>query len=257
MTDLVLHQFVYSHFNDKVRWALDRKQLDHRRVTYLPGPHAPAIRRLSGQTQTPVLVVDGHALSGSAAIIDRLEQLHPPPALYPQDAAARAEALRWQARLDAELGPAARTVLFSALIREPDYLCQFFAEGKPAMKRFFYRRSFPLARALMARGNGVNPEGVRRASATAAVWLDRVAAAVSETGYCVGDTFSVADLTAATLLAPLGKPLSPDMCRPEPMPGAVEDLLGQFAHHPAIIWMQHMYQHHRSSAVAVQSVVAA
>ena len=44
---VTLHQFRYSHFNEKVRWALDFKGIAHERVSELPGPHrarAQAVR---------------------------------------------------------------------------------------------------------------------------------------------------------------------------------------------------------------------
>jgi hypothetical protein len=49
MDELTLHQFLYSHFNEKARWALDHKGIPHQRRAYLPGPHRPAMQRLSGQ----------------------------------------------------------------------------------------------------------------------------------------------------------------------------------------------------------------
>ena len=76
-SDLVLHMFPASHYNEKARWALDWKGLPHRRVPYLPGPHAPQIQRLTGQTATPVLVTNGRAIAGSAQIIDALESAYP------------------------------------------------------------------------------------------------------------------------------------------------------------------------------------
>jgi len=59
---LELHQFPYSPFNEKVRWALAFKGLEHRRINYMPGPHMRSIRKLSGQTTTPVLCMDGDAI---------------------------------------------------------------------------------------------------------------------------------------------------------------------------------------------------
>jgi hypothetical protein len=50
-----LHQFLGSHFNEKARWGLDWKCAPHRRVSHLPGPHMLKIRRMTGQTATPVL----------------------------------------------------------------------------------------------------------------------------------------------------------------------------------------------------------
>src|SRR5262245_66603262 len=84
-TALVLHQFVGSHFNEKARWALDWKGLPHRRRTYFPGPHAPAMLRLSGQRTTPVLVIDGEVIAGSAAILAALEERFPEGPILPTD----------------------------------------------------------------------------------------------------------------------------------------------------------------------------
>jgi glutathione S-transferase len=44
---LELHQFPSSHFNEKARWALDYKGLEHSRLNYLPGPHMRPIKKLS------------------------------------------------------------------------------------------------------------------------------------------------------------------------------------------------------------------
>jgi len=83
--DLVLHMFPASHFNEKARWGLDWKGLPHARVAYLPGPHGPQLRRLSGQAQTPVLVMRGRVIPGSARILDELERAFPQRPLYPEE----------------------------------------------------------------------------------------------------------------------------------------------------------------------------
>lgn len=80
--DLVLYQFAFSHFNEKVRWALDWKGLDSDRHNLFPGFHARKTKALSGTTQTPILVVDGESVPGSTAILHRLEEIRPEPALF-------------------------------------------------------------------------------------------------------------------------------------------------------------------------------
>ncbi len=243
---IVLHQFEFSHFNDKARWALDFKGIEHRRESYLPGPHMFFIRRLSGQAQTPVLAVDNEVIPGSAAIIDRLERDFPLPSLYPEDASLRQEALALQARFDEEVGPATRTVIFSRLIDEEDYLCSMFGRAAAPLKRTIYRASLPLAKPMIAKGNGtVDPENVRRCFALTEATLDEVAERTAATGYMVGDRFSVADLTAAALLAPLVNPSHPDMARPQPVPDSVATLVAGYAGHPAVAWVNRMYAEHR------------
>lgn len=243
---LTLHQFAFSHFNEKARWALDYKQLPHHRETYLPGPHMPAIRRLSGQSQTPVLDLDGRIIHGSAAIIDALENYAPLPSLYPEDARHRDEALVLQHRFDESAGPAIRTVVFVALIDDADYLCRMFSSSKSRIKQWAYRATFPLARPLIAKGNGVDdPTNVARCQRVTEEILTEVANRTSETGYLVGDSFSVADLAAASLIAPLADVQHPDMKRPTPFGEAYASLLARYAQHPAIEWVSRMYALHR------------
>ncbi|MEM8766891.1 MAG: glutathione S-transferase family protein [Pseudomonadota bacterium] len=243
---ITLHQFAFSHFNEKARWALAFKGIEHQRETYLPGPHMGAVRKLSGQTSTPVLEADGEVVAGSAAIIDYLERSQPTPALYPELVEERAAALELQTHFDAEVGPAVRTALFSALVEEGGYLCQMFAGSKGLPKRVAYRALFPLARGLIAKGNGVtDPETVEGAFAGTRKALDTIAARTAATGYCVGQAFTVADLTVAALFAPIAQVKHLDMKRPEPMPERVQAVIAQFADHPAVAWVQQIYARHR------------
>ena len=149
------------------------------------------------------------------------------------DSAGVAAANEVVRHFDAVVGPAVRTALFSVLIDEPAYLCGMFATGKSALKRALYRLSFPLARPLMAKGNGVDSaESIARAFEVCAGTLDTVAERVKGTGYLVGDRFTVADLTAAALLAPLCDPAVEDMRRPAPRPPAMDDFLSRWQAHP-------------------------
>ncbi len=243
---LELHQFPYSHFNEKVRWALAYKGLEHRRINYLPGPHMPAIRKLSGQTQTPVLRIDGEPLAGSAQIIERLEQIAPDPALYPAEPKARAEALQLQNRLDAELGPNIRRALFSVMVDEGAYTCRMFSEGKSLAVRLAYRASYPLAKGLIKKGNGVTDQAsIDRAYELTAAIFDDIAERVADTGYLVGENFSIADLTAAALMAPAVNPGDCEMTRPEPMPESIRRFLARWADHPGSAWVRAIYAKHR------------
>jgi glutathione S-transferase len=247
---VVLHQFLSSHFNEKVRWALDWKGVAHRRESHLPGLHAAPLRRLSGQTQTPVLVLDGEVIAGSARILDALERRFPARPLFPHGA-ARERALQIQQRFDREVGPAVRTAIFSALLEEPAYLARLFAHAWPLPARLAYRGLLPLARGRIARANGVtDTEAIARALATSERALDWIAAEVGATGQLAGDAFSVADLTCAALLAPLARTPHPDMHKPEPIPPRVATLLARFAEHPGMRWVVEQYRRHRPPQAA-------
>ena len=251
-SEIVLHQFARSHYNEKARWALDWKRVPHRRRTYFPGPHAPALLRLSGQRTTPALAIDAEVIPGSAAILAALEARFPERPLLPAEPALRARALALQSQFDLEVGPAVRTAVFSVLIREPDQLCRTFSQGKPAWSSALYRAAFPLTRPLIARANGVvDPANVARAFARSEAALDFVAREAGPGGQLVGDAFSLADLACAALLAPLVSLEHPDMRTPEPRPAALAAFHARFAAHPGAAWVREQYLRHRPAACAV------
>lgn len=245
---IVLHQFRASHFNDKARWALDYKGLKHQRITLLPGPHQGAIRKLSGQTSTPVMVMDGKVVAGSAAIIDALENVCPKPSLYPADADQRSAALAIQERFDREVGPATRTVAFTVFVQELGYVAAVFGKEATPLQRGIYRMVLPLVRPIMAKTNGASdPETVKRAFDVTRRTLDWLAEEIKQRKYLVGDQFSVADLSAAALLSPIVRLDHPDMRPPEPVPEKMTALLAEWKDHPAVKWVQTMYRDHRPS----------
>jgi glutathione S-transferase len=243
---VVLHQFSHSHFNEKARWALAWKKVEHERRTYLPGPHVPAIRRLSGGTQTPVLVADGRTIAGSAAIVEFLESTVPTPALLPADPRLRSDALDFARQFDEAAGPAARAALFSVVLDHGGYFCAIFADQHGSVARAAYRAAFPLARPIVARANKAADAGdIARAFETVDRSLDDLATRIASRGHVIGDTFTVADLTAAALLAPLAGVEHADMALPQPAPESVRALLARYAPHPAIRWVNAIYRRYR------------
>lgn len=246
---LELHQFPYSHYNEKVRWALDFKNVPHKRISYLPGPHAPAMRKLTGGSETPVIRIGGVVVAGSADIIDVLEGHYPEPPLYPADAAARKAALEMQAFFDAEVGPAVRRAAFFELFQEPAYLCHLFASEKPFLTRLSYRAMQPMVRRVMRRMMDIDEEHAAAARVTIRSALDLIAAQAGAEGYLVGDRFTVADLAAAALLAPCCSPAHPDMEFPVPRPARVEAWLAEWSGHPGAHWVHRVYAQHRPRRV--------
>ncbi len=243
---VILHQFPYSHFNEKARWVLDYKQVDHTRLGYLPGPHVPAIKKLSGQSQTPVLQWGQNIIAGSNSIIDFVEQQVPDRALYPADETTRLDIQAYSAKLDEELGPATRSLIFSGLIKETAYTANMFSSGKSPMTRLFYRWTFPLVKPIIAKANGVNPENLRHARALTRRYMDDIAERAGETGYLFDSQFTVADLTASALLAPVADVAHSDMRRPQPVPVAVQSVIEEFKDHPTAAWVKSIYEKHRT-----------
>jgi len=104
-----------SHYNEKVRWALDYKSVAHRRRVLGPD-YLIRAWRATGQGKLPILWLDGHAIADSTRIIAALEERFPVPALYPQGAVARQRALALEDDLDETLGPSVRAAIMSPVV---------------------------------------------------------------------------------------------------------------------------------------------
>jgi glutathione S-transferase len=240
-----LFQFRVSHFNEKARWALDYKAIEHVRRSLLPGPQKPKMQKLSGQEQTPVLRWDGDVIAGSAAIVDYVERRVPQPPLYPSDTTLLRRALAVQARFDDEVGPAIRLAMFHELLAEPGYFVSMFTVGQPVLARVSYRAVFPLIRVLMTREMKISAENAEKAIVTTRRALDLVAEESRTSGYLVGDEFTVADLTAAALLAPAVEIDPSPFGYPQPVSASLRAWWDRWQDHPGTAWVRSMYERHR------------
>ncbi len=241
-----LLQFPYSHFNEKARWALDLKRVPHTRRSLLPGPHAVTVQRLTGQTTVPVLRLGEEIIDGSARIIDTLEKHWPVPPLYPEAPEEKHRALEIQEWFDSRIGPKVRLSLFAHLLDEPDYVCRLFAGERGTLSRTLYRRAFPLVRGRMRLAMGITDQAsIDEAAAGTEEGLDFVAARAGPSGHLIGDSFTVADLAAAALLAPAANPPDSPMSRPEPIPISIQSWHVRWEGHPGIEWVLRQYRESR------------
>jgi len=244
MSDITLYQFASSHYNEKARWALDWKAVPHERVSLLPGPHMLRIRKLTGRTQTPVLVDGERIVPDSAAILAHLEQRFPEPPLVPADPADRQRAFGIATRFDAEVGPAVRLAKFFDVMNAT-YAAQAFCDEQSALTRAVYRASFPIVAGVMKRSMGIDADNAVVARERTRQALDFVAKESQATGYLAGGDFCIADLTCAALLMPtvdlsdLGGPLRVDT-------DEERRWLARWADHPGVEWVRGVYRRHRT-----------
>lgn len=244
-----LLQFRHSPYNEKVRWALDLKGVPHRRRSLLPGPHVATLRKLTGRTTTPVIVDDGGgAIDGSARILEWIEQRWPQPALFPADAADRAEALRIEQWFDDDLTPRIRRAVLDALLRQPAAFAAVFGDGRSAVERLAYSWTVPLAAPLVRKANGIAgrdsvDDGLRALDEA----LDFVAGRAAPDGFLVGSAFGLADITAASTLAVLVCPADSPMAATQPAGSAFQALVDRCAGHPAADWTRRIYARHRGA----------
>ena len=247
----VLWQFAFSHFNEKVRWALDWKGIPHVRRSVLPGIHLAVMPRVTGQAETPALLLDGRMVVDSTRIIAALEQHQPEPALYPADPHLRAHALALEDYFDEEIGHPLRKAVLHEAFSEPDWALSLFTMDQPRwIARVFRLLGDRLLQVYRARAD-VNAASAAHGRERVLAALDRIEAEIQPSGFLVGDRFSVADLTAAALLYPLVVPPQfPD--RRLPLPVACVRYRNMLVHRPGFQWVADMYRRYRGPSTAIE-----
>ena len=202
-----LYQFAISHYCEKARWALDHKGLSYEAISLLPGQHINTIRKLTGaDSSVPVLDHDGHRVQGSKAIIDYLDDTFPENPLTPTDPQAREAALSWEQRLDDEAGPSVRCYSYHHFLQRPKVVVPMLAAGTPFYNRILLRLAFSRVDEVMRKWMKINEKTAAQSRETMERYLTELANAYQEKPYLAGDSFSRADLAAASLFAPMFQP---------------------------------------------------
>ena len=236
----LLWQYNFSNYNEKARWALDYKGIDHRRRSLMPGE--PRAMAFSLRGTLPTLDLDGVRYGDSTEIIAALERLRPEPAVYPVEAAQRSAALALEDYFDEEVGHALRRAFFWEIHEDRGYMIDFISAGQPAAMKALLKLTFPLGWLYVSRRYAFTDEDAERAWVTLEGALDRIEVERAGGDYLVGDTFTVADLTAASLLWPLAWP---DQFQYELPRLPANDRIDRLAAHPAAQWVGEMFRRHR------------
>jgi len=252
----VLWHLTASHYSEKVRWALDLKQVPHvRRAAALPGAHMVAamwLTRDPGNFTFPVLQLDGRAIADSTAIIAALEERHPEPALYPADPEERRRALELEEYFDEELGPHIRQLAFHELANDPELFETLIQRTVPGPLTRIGSGAVSYASTFTGlRFRASSEETAERSRAGVLAALDRLEAELGVGDYLVGDSFGVADLSAAALFYPLvlpeGGPVPTDL----PAPQGMERFRAPLKDRPGYRWVQRTYELHRRPVALV------
>jgi glutathione S-transferase len=231
MSTIKLIHMYASPWAERVRWALNYKGVPYEKQNYQPGVDEEAVKKLTGQAQVPVLLVNGKVIPDSTAILNWLEEYQPQPPLTPVSDKDRAQVMLWEELMDGVLGPQARMLVVGHFLRssEPELQKggQYFAQK--------YQHS-------------------AYAEEHAKVTVERVLTilkhALDGRRYLVGEAFTRADVTVASMLLLVNPPpdelfLFPAAMRPMYTVSLSSDL--SFA--PIFGWRDDIYRRHRGELV--------
>jgi len=211
---LTLYHLTISHFSEKARWALDYKGLEYRSRVLTPGYHMLTTRRVARSRTVPVLVDHDTdtVLSESTDILHYLDRIRPDPPLFPLDADLATAVVEVEDLIDTEWGPNASAFAYCHLVQAPGDLRRRWNTGLNVPQRCLLFASMPLLTPAMRRMRRLSLETAPDYLAAAMRSFDDLEGRLAANGgeYLVGDGFTAADLTGASLIGPfVGAPGSP------------------------------------------------
>ena len=248
-----LWQIDVSHYSEKTRWALAWKGVEHRRRSPVPGAHmAIALWLTRGAHYTfPVLSIDGQRIGDSTAIVAALEERYPEPPLYPADVTERRRALELEEFFDEELGPYVRQLAWYEFGNDPESFAKLMEQTAPKPLAKFSGPTAAYARAYTAlRFRAGDAEAAERGRAKVLAALDRLELELGDDDYLVGEGFSVADLTAASLFYPVAVPEEGPLNADSPSAKGFEAFREPLEERRGIEWVREMFHRHRKPAKA-------
>ncbi|WP_290659171.1 glutathione S-transferase [Aquabacterium sp.] len=262
---LTLYSFAISHFSEKIRWTLDASGLKFSEVLMTPPLHVLSALRMGGKGETtlPILQVrqPGGAvehIQDSTHILRWLDQHLGPLDVMPRHAGLNEDIMDIEERFDAIGKDVVRYLYHAALNGDDDRVIGMWTQHASQHQARLVRLFYPLTKWIFKWRLRITAEAAAQSALRiqqALAWLD---GRLSDgRHYLVGHQFSVADITAASMLAPLA---CPDQ---HPIYGTAQ--FRQVAGHspawlgnrPCVEWVRRVYKAHRTGHPGLEAHAAA
>lgn len=260
---LTLYTFAMSHFSEKIRWTLDASGLAFYEVLMTPTLHLVPALCMGGQGETTLPILQARQADGvvehvqdSTQILQWLDRRLGPLPVMPRPITLSEDIMDIESRFDAIGHDVARYLYFTALDQDERVIDMWTRHANPRQARLV-KLLFPISKWVFKRRLGVTAEAAAQSALRiqqAMAWLD---GRLSDgRRYLVGHQFSVADITAASILAPLACPGQ------HPVYGA-QSFRREPAHSPAWLakrpcmdWVRGIYQTHRHGHLVQEASAA-
>lgn len=210
-----------SHPCVTVELALQRKGIPYK-TTELPPPLHAAIQRVrTGKRTVPSMVLDGEKISGSRAILRRIDAYVPTPPLYGTTDAERMRIEAAEQWGDEDLQALVRRILWPTLARSPESLGSFSEHSKlPPIPGPVLKAMAPVVTRVEFKLNATSQDQLASEVAALPAALDTVDGWLAD-GTLGGEVVNAADLQIAPSITLLL---------------TIEDLAPLFAGRPCVAW---------------------
>lgn len=193
-----------SHYCEKVRWALERLKLP-----YIEEPHVPLFHWLATYPRSgksvPLLVTKDGTFTDSTDILQYLDKISPVSAtLYPTAPDLRREVEQLEDLFDTQLAPSVRDWAYFYLFNNWDLMKRLWCYGTPLVEQALFPIVFPLIREAAIQTYKITAESATKSYNTIKSIFETVNEMLADgRSYLVDDKFSCADMTFASLAAPV------------------------------------------------------
>ena len=243
---LTLYTFAMSHYSEKVRWTLDVSDIPYREVCMSPAFHiAPALRMgKRGQTTLPILRSAQGSVQDSPRILSWLQAQCGPLAVMPHALDRQVRAV--EQRFDAIGKDVARYLYAHSFGVSDAHIVQLWTDHASRWQAAVIRGAYPLMRWVFRQKLHIRPPRVALAEERIRLALDWLDHELSDgRAHLVGPSLTVADITAASLLAPLACPSQHPVYGDAAYQEGMKRALAPWAGRPAMAWVRQVYDQHR------------
>jgi glutathione S-transferase len=247
MAKPILYVFAISHYCEKARWALEQFGINYRLQHTMPGMNRGIAKKLGATSgSVPFLSTGSEVITGSTAIIDwgAANRADGRDSLAGDD---RAAVLAIEKRLDDVAGVHIRRYYYSdALLTDPASVRPIFSRDLSLLPKMAVTLGWSKIVPIMIKGMDL---GTTQALESRDIligeldWLDGLLR--DGRPYLTGNHFTRADLTAASLLAPLVNPVKHPTYAALAVPTALAATIKDWRARPVLQWVEDVYARKR------------
>jgi glutathione S-transferase len=243
---LRLYTFSISHFSEKIRWTLGLEKIPFEEVPWTPPFHVVSARMSGPATTVPVIESGRSRVQDSTRILHWLDTNRGPLSLLPRDEATRQAVLDTEHRFD-EIGGDVIRLAYAHVLPDTDAVVKLWTIDATPLQARAVRAGFPLFRVLFRRRLDTSDARLAASRERLESGLDLIAQRTTTHPFLVGDRLSIADVAAASLLAPLVCPDEHPVYASAAYRAGISPVAERWASHPAFAWVRRTYREHRGA----------
>ena len=240
---LKLYQFPISHYCEKVRWALEYKNINYKKINLLPGLHAKKAKKLSSNSSLPILIHEKNIINESSEIISYLDKTFPKNTLTPSDQKLKQEAIQWEQFADEIIGPDVRRICYHTLLNYPEIITPYFTNNGPWYGNLYMKVTFPKLSRSMRNLMKIDDTTMPKINLRLTQSIEKTYNHIKDRAFFVGDSFTRADLAIASLLAPLCKAKNYGVNWPDKFPEPLYSTISRYGN--KLDWVHRIYNQFR------------